>query len=327
MLGGRYFHQEISACLDALKRTEIRPRGSSSSVPVRKLTRRFDPFLWRAMNRRFRKCPRTSRPSKTFSSTSRPGTSFRPAAKLEKLADSVLTSARKVLDGVNLDVNSGVTDQEGVLLGPPRGRRARKIVILENADRMLDSAKNALLKISRNRRPTSPSSCSPPGGERSCPPYSRAYGPIRSGSAIPRRSREVLERIFRETSVGFADLREYFLVFQDMNPQTLRNAALAFLRSSLSPKGGFFRLLGCPSPRTVRSFPTGGNSGFPPGASFGVPRIPPRRSPAEELAGVPLERFEDGPGLVRKPPSPRRAQPQSWPSGPEAPTLSSGGRP
>ncbi len=300
MLGGRYFHQEISACLDALKRT-----GNPSSRflfirSVRKLTRRFDPFLWEGEEQKVQKVTAHVQALEDVLLDLSPGNELPPAPKLEKLAESVLASARKVLDGVNLDVIP-VSQIRRVSSWAHLGAAgARKIVILENADRMLDSAKNALLKILEE------------------PPAHVSFVLLtsRRGTVLPTilsrvrtysfkerdssASREVLERIFRETSVGFADLREYFLVFQDMNPQTLRNAALVFLKSSLSPKGGFPDFSGA-VPEDGSLFSDRGKFRLFLQELLSVFRESLRgKPPAEELSGIPLERFEDWSRLVGK---------------------------
>ncbi|OPZ54807.1 MAG: DNA polymerase III subunit tau [Synergistetes bacterium ADurb.Bin520] len=115
---------------------------------------------------------------------------------------------------------------------------ARKIVIIENADRMLDSARNALLKILEE----------PPARLTFILLTSRRGAMIptilsrfRAYSFRPRdgeAGREVLERIFPEDSGRFATLDDFFRSYQEVDPQVLRDAVGAFLREALGAPAG-----------------------------------------------------------------------------------------
>jgi DNA polymerase-3 subunit gamma/tau len=111
---------------------------------------------------------------------------------------------------------------------------ARKVLILENVDRMHEPSGNSLLKLLEE-------------------PPQDAYLILittRPGALIPtvrsrlrsypftERSREaeeeVLKRIFHEEGQDYQGLREYFLFWKDINPQALRGLARRFVEGVLA---------------------------------------------------------------------------------------------
>jgi DNA polymerase-3 subunit gamma/tau len=112
---------------------------------------------------------------------------------------------------------------------------AKKIVIIENADRMQDSARNAMLKLleeppsfvhiillSTRRAAIIPTILS----------RTRPY-------SLPARAmeeeREVISKIFRRDPEGFSGLRDFFLSWREINPEKLSQLARRFMVLATSP--------------------------------------------------------------------------------------------
>jgi hypothetical protein len=115
---------------------------------------------------------------------------------------------------------------------------SRKVAIIENADRMQESARNALLKLLEE----------PPGQvhlvllttRRSSlmPTILSRLRPYLFPGRSPDEEREVILRIFRDESGRFADLRSFFLAWREISPERLAAAARGFLDRALDPEAG-----------------------------------------------------------------------------------------
>jgi DNA polymerase-3 subunit gamma/tau len=108
-----------------------------------------------------------------------------------------------------------------------------KIVILESADRMLDSSSNYMLKLLEE--PPSDSFLILLTTRRSAviPTVRSRLRPYLFVERRPAEQAEVLKRIFREDSDEYRDLREYFLYWQDVNPVQLAKLARRFVQTAL----------------------------------------------------------------------------------------------
>jgi DNA polymerase-3 subunit gamma/tau len=106
---------------------------------------------------------------------------------------------------------------------------AARVLILENAEGMLESSRNALLKLLEE----------PPSAVYVILTTSRRGAiiqtlqsrlrPYRFRERPPEEDQAVLKRIFRESSSEFATLRDYFLAWRELNPHGLRALAHRFL--------------------------------------------------------------------------------------------------
>lgn len=111
---------------------------------------------------------------------------------------------------------------------------SRKVAILENADRMLDSARNALLKLLEE----------PPEGvhllllttRRSAmlPTVASRLRPYVFTPRSAQEEAEVLLKIFRETAAG-RSLRGYFLAWKQINAEALAGLSRSFVEKALAP--------------------------------------------------------------------------------------------
>jgi DNA polymerase III delta prime subunit len=244
LMGSRYFELEIAASADTLRRN---PKTASQYLfvrAVRKLTRRFDPFLWEGEETAVRGLQPVLAEVEEELDFLLPasGGEIRVEGKkleqrLAKLQDLCLRLTG-ALSAETIPINQirrAAAWLHMSALGAPAvsGRPARKILILENADRMYEASSNSLLKLLEE-------------------PPAEVYLLLltgRPGALIPTvRSRlrpyllaersgeeeaEVLQRIFHEEGGDYRSLREYFLYWNDVNPEMLRSLARRFIRSVL----------------------------------------------------------------------------------------------
>jgi len=230
LLGGRYFHREISMAAAALKRSDIRPLRFLLERSVRKLTRRFDPVLWEADPAKVKKA------ESVLDKLDEALTPFLPDAGAvsgrhsAKGLDAIVELCGKLsavtnLDAVPVDVIRRISAWSHI---SPRG--PSKVAILENVDRLGDSARNALLKTLEE----------PPVGVHfllttqrkgavipTILSRSRTYGFAARDVA---ESQTVIRRIFRDETGEQTSIRDYFM---GVGGYALRPLAERFVRGCL----------------------------------------------------------------------------------------------
>ena len=251
MMGFRYFDLEIAACADTLRRN---PKTASQYLfvrAVRKLTRRFDPLLWEGEETRVRGLQPALEeievlldelapgPAGGASPEAGPGLSGR---KLEQRLDKLQGLCRTLTGALSVEtipinqIRRAASWLHMTALSAPTsaGGAARKILILENVDRMYDASSNSLLKLLEE----------PP--QQSC----LILITTRRGALIPTvRSRlrpylfvertqeadaEVLKRIFHEPGEDHQSLRDFFLRWSEVDPQALRALSAKFIASVIA---------------------------------------------------------------------------------------------
>ncbi len=239
LMGGRYFLQDILASGESLRRNR---RAASQYLYIRalrKLLRRFDTALWEGEETRL---ARVSDHLTLLAETAEELTPAReePAGperelpsetRLEKQLAKAMSAAEKVcnlLISDNVPVN---VIRRATFWAHLTTRSSRKVIIIENADGMQDSSRNALLKVLEE----------PPAG---------VYFLLlttRRGAMIPTilsrtrnyathgrdvdETQQVLERIFRLPSEGCATMRDFFLRMEFAGDADVRLQAHAFLQA------------------------------------------------------------------------------------------------
>ena len=238
LVGGRYFYQELAACADTLRKS---PRDATRYLlvrAVRKLTRRFDARLWEGEENRVQKAAPHIAALEDELGAIQPGRELPGPEELEAALERILASAAKALDAVNLDLITIHLIRRLAAWSHLAGTGRRKLIIIENADRMNDSARNALLKALEE----------PPAG------VGFILLSTRRGAIVPTvlsrvrtyvfsargeaESRQVLDRIFREGTGEYRTLKDFFLVFREINPAALRAAVRHFIACARSSEPG-----------------------------------------------------------------------------------------
>jgi DNA polymerase III delta prime subunit len=171
LMGVRYFELEIAASADTLRRN---PRTASQYLfirAVRKLTRRFDPFLWEGEETAVRGLQSVLTEVEEELDQLLPtaaGELRLEGKKLEQKLSKLQDLCRRLAGALSAEtipinqIRRAAAWLHLSALGAPAGggRGARKVLILENADRMYEASSNSLLKLLEERTP--PCCCSPP---------------------------------------------------------------------------------------------------------------------------------------------------------------------
>jgi DNA polymerase III subunit delta' len=237
MLGFRYSEVEIAASSDALCRS---PRLSTQFLflrAVRKLVRRFDPLVWDAEESRMRTAQdRAGRVEELLAAVA-PGAELPEGEALAAALEKILEACAEL---------SSLVKNDAVTIGQVRKLSAwarltasdsRKVAVIENADRMQESARNALLKLLED----------PPSGvnlilltTRRSAVIPTVLSRLRPYPFLPRseeEERDVLAKIFRDETRRFPGLRAFFLAWKQLNPEALARMSAAFLENVTAGSG------------------------------------------------------------------------------------------
>ena len=228
LLGPRYFSLEIPASADVLRRN-LRIESQYLFIrSVRKLLRRFDPILWEYDGSRIKSALTGVIELQQSLESLIPGRELSGVKNLERELERIVSLCGDLaahLPAENVPINQiRAMCQWSHLSNPSR----RKIVILENADKMQEGSRNAMLKILEE----------PPKDTyllllttRKGLLIQTVLSRLRSYAFHERSAGEqidVLSRIFKEEG-AYSNLREYFLAWKGINPSELKEVAKRFM--------------------------------------------------------------------------------------------------
>ncbi len=222
MLGSRYFSEEIAAAGNAL----LRSRSDGSRFlfirAVRKLTRRFDPILWEGNEQKLKKI------QDPISKLEEEIESYYPEAELP--SETKIEKSLKKINDACAELEK-VVPRDTIPIDQIRAVNAwvhttssnqPKIVILENADKMGDASRNALLKTLEE----------PPEGTyfillsarkgRILPTILSRVRQYYFARRTPETAEQVMRKIFRIDSPEYRDLRSFFLAWRGVPLERLR---------------------------------------------------------------------------------------------------------
>ncbi len=242
LLGSRSFREEIAAAGAALLRTGRDGSRYLYIRSIRKLTRRFDSALWPGEDKTYRKAVKLMAELNDNLDGLTPGDKEGPEEDPAELVKQNLELCGK-LEALLPKGNIPVQQVRQVLRWIHTGSSGEtRVVILEQADAMQESSRNALLKILEE----------PPEGvylillttRRSAimPTILSRVRPYAFTERAQEAQKEVLERIFQEDSGQYTDIRSFFLAWRFEQPVKLREQALSFIRSTFSDQGDFASL-------------------------------------------------------------------------------------
>jgi DNA polymerase-3 subunit gamma/tau len=235
LLGTRYTDVEIAACAGVLMRSRRQPTQYLFLRAVRKLTRRFDPAILDTDDTKVKGAlDRVARIEELLGEL-QPGKDLPPERELRELLEKVMEVSMQLAAQVRPD---------GITVGQVRklaawthvtATESRKVAILENADRMQESARNALLKLLEE--PPEAVSIILLSTHRAAiiPTVLSRLRPYAFEQRSPAEENEVMAKIFREETPAFEDLRGYFLAWKEINPEKLTILAGKFLDQVVSP--------------------------------------------------------------------------------------------
>ncbi len=222
MLGSRYFSEETAAAGNALLRSRSEGSRFLFIRAVRKLTRRFDPLLWEGNEQKLKKIQDPITKLEEELENYYPEAELPSESKLEKSLKKIYGACaelEKVVprDTIPIDqiraVNSWVHTTSS---------NQAKIVILENADKMGDASRNALLKTLEE----------PPEGTyfillssrkgRILPTIISRVRQYYFARRTPETAEQVMRKIFRIESPEYRNLRAFFLAWRGVPLERLR---------------------------------------------------------------------------------------------------------
>lgn len=219
LAGPKYFGDEVAACAAVFLKHDQNFARFLFLRSIRKLTRRFDPFLWEGETKAI------SRVRDEIGELEDLADGLEPGLALEESKDEIVTRAvtlaRSVTSKVNLDQIPAGHVRKIEYWAHTSGRSGRKIVIFENADAMNDSARNALLKT-LEEPPENVTFILLTGRKGAM--IETILSRLRVYEFAPRdavQSSRVLERIFRLEPGQHATLDEFFSS-RSVDPDELR---------------------------------------------------------------------------------------------------------
>ncbi len=240
ILGWRPMEEEIAASAQAWHANRSVPTRFLLVRAVRKLLRRFDPAIWDAEEARQRAA--RERISAIEDLLADDAHLEERLEKLVELSTALAASVRS--DHVTVGQVRLLASWAHLGVEP-------KVAILDNADRMLESARNAALKLLEE----------PPQSVHLLLTTSRrsaiiptVLSRVRPYSFVQRKleeEREVISRIFRQDPAGFDGLRSFFLAWREPGIEPLQAAARRLMEAATRP-GAALELPGELAPVTAR---------------------------------------------------------------------------
>jgi DNA polymerase III delta prime subunit len=221
LIGSRYFDVEIAASAGALLRSRRPVTQFLFLRAVRKLTRRFDAAVSDPDDARMKGSAEKVSKVEELLAEIEPGKELPEERALGELLEKLVAACAQL---------GGHLRSDGIAVGQVRRLAAwahvtasgsRKVAIVENVDRMQDSARNALLKLLEE--PPSAVSLILLSARRAAiiPTIISRLRPYSFGQRRAEEEREVMEKIFREETPPAESLRGFFLAWKEINPEKL----------------------------------------------------------------------------------------------------------
>ncbi|MBN2443290.1 MAG: hypothetical protein JXJ04_18155 [Spirochaetales bacterium] len=233
LLGFRDFSVEISASAHVFEQTKTISTRFLFLRAVRKLLKRFDPVLWGEENTKIKRVRSSIQEIEEFLDILAEKKDFTLDFPHKKLKEIVLL-CQKI--SVDVKTNNIPIDhiRKAIYWVHLSTSQKNKIIIIEQADKMLDSSRNSLLKLLEE----------PPKNVFIILLTTRRGAIIQTILSRLRpyhfaeRSREeikkILKKIFKDETDDFESLREYFMSWQNMNPMILKSLAHKYIELVLS---------------------------------------------------------------------------------------------
>jgi DNA polymerase-3 subunit gamma/tau len=260
LLGPRYADVEIAASADALMRSRKPATLYLLLRAVRKLTRRFDPWIADAEDARVKGMQERVAQLEELAGGLSPGIELPPARELGELLERIAAAAAPVAAQVRSDTISIGQVRRLAAWAHLTAAGSRKIAIIENSDRMQDSARNALLKLleeppafvhlillttrraaiiptilSRLRPYSFPARTAEEEKDVMTKIFRRDAGGVIRGDAGGVISGDA-GGVIRGDAGGFSGLRGFFLAWREINPEKLSQLARRFMELVRGPR-------------------------------------------------------------------------------------------
>ena len=235
LLGSRYWDVEIATSADSLLRARRPPTQYLFLRAVRKLTRRFDSAVWEAEDSRMRAVQEKVADIEEMLVEVAPGRDPAPQKELAAALEKIIAACVQL---------AGMARAEAITIGQIRrlsswarltAGDSRKVAILENAERMQDSARNALLKLLEEPPPAVHLILTSTRRAAITPTVLSRLRPYSFEQRTAAEEADVLEKIFRCEPGEFEGLRGFFLAWKEINPEKLSSLSRTFMDAVLAP--------------------------------------------------------------------------------------------
>ncbi len=236
LAGPRSNRAERRAARDVLTRTKTTASRYLYLRAARKLARRFDPHVFQAEETKRRAVQAALIALEELLLPFEPDRPLPEGKAGEKLLDDVEAACEKL---------EGFLPRDNIPIGVIRNISqwanfttpgTRKIVILENAPRLLEASRNALLKVLEEPPPAVHFILTAERAEELIPTIRSRLRPYRFPPRRPEETREVLARVFKEDNPEYDTLKSYFLAWEDIHLDAVRALARTFLEKLLVPE-------------------------------------------------------------------------------------------
>ncbi len=239
LLGPGNFVDEIRAATAALLRTRQLPARFLLVRAVRKLTRRFDPVLWEGMAKLLAPFLGQLQDLEDALARVMPMSELPDPADLEKITNSIVELAAKIRGKIRSDTIPIHQIRKVSFWAHTTSQKSRKVIILQNSDRMLDASRNALLKILEEPPADTYFILITSRKESIIPTVKSRLRQIQFADRTPEVSDEILKRIFRETTGTYHSLKQFFLACST-DPLVLKRESERFYQSLLNESASDF---------------------------------------------------------------------------------------
>ncbi|MBN2353380.1 MAG: DNA polymerase III [Spirochaetales bacterium] len=233
LAGPRSNRAERRAARDVLQRTKTAAARFLYLRAARKLARRFDPHVFQAEESRRRAVQAALLSLEELLIPFEPERPLPEGKAGDKLFDEVEAACEKLegflpRDNIPIGVIRSIS-QWANFTSPGSG----KIVIIENAPRLLEASRNALLKILEEPPPAVHFILTAERAEELIPTIRSRLRPYRFLPRRPEETREILARVFKEDNPEYGTLKSYFLAWEDIRLDAVRALARRFAEKLL----------------------------------------------------------------------------------------------
>lgn len=211
MLGSRYFLQELTLTRRVLLDTRSAPGAYLFVRAMRKLTRRFDPVLWEGEENRLSKIVSSLTEIEEGLRAVEPPRELPKQGSLERETGALLEKAGRVVSAIPSDPIAMYHVRNASSWAHLSGGGRNKVIILENAEQMNESGRNALLKTLEEPPPNVYFILTSSRRSAMIATILSRVRDYRFSPRSPEEERRVMERIFRDQEQPESSVRNYFL--------------------------------------------------------------------------------------------------------------------
>ena len=230
LIGPRNFLDEINAAAGVLLRSTKDSSRFLFIRAVRKLTRRYDRVLWEGIENRMASYVPAIEELQEIIEKFYPDQPLPAADALGKLTSRTIKLCEKISSHAASETIPVHQIRRATYWSHISAQDSKKIIIVENADRMNASASNALLKVLEEPPRETYFLLITTRKESIIPTLRSRLRPFGFVDRPEDTTRELLQRVFNEDSTEHRTLHDYFLAWR-ISPEILRRECERFVEA------------------------------------------------------------------------------------------------